>query len=74
MHATVKAYYDWLMESKVRKLFFWGTPGGLINEDKAAWYGKHLKNVKSIETGPGVHYLQENNPHLIGKGIADWLQ
>ena len=26
-----------------------------------------------FHVGPGSHFLQEDNPHLIGREIADWL-
>ena len=32
-----------------------------------------LKNCQPIHIGPGIHYLQEDNPKAIGSGICDWL-
>jgi len=29
-------------------------------------------NLKAVNIGPGVHYVQEDNPHLIGSEIAKW--
>jgi haloalkane dehalogenase len=69
----VQASHDWMVGTELPKLFFWATPGGLILEEKAKWYAQALKNVRSVGIGPGVHYLQEDNPHLIGKEIAKWL-
>lgn len=66
-------YHKWLLSSKVPKLLFWATPGAFISESAAAWYGEKLQNTKSIGIGPGVHWLQEDNPHLIGSSIAEWL-
>ena len=74
MYEIVDSFYAWLMESEVRKLFFWATPGGLISVEKASWYADHLKHVKSVGIGRGVHFLQEDNPHLIGREIAKWLE
>jgi haloalkane dehalogenase len=66
-------WHEWLVQSEVRKLFFWGTPGALIRPEKAEWYGRTLKNVKAVDVGGGVHFLQEDNPHLIGREIAGWI-
>jgi len=35
---------------------------------------KHLKNLKTVDIGPGIHYLQEDNPHLIGSELAQWYK
>jgi len=59
-------YHAWLLESEVPKLFFWATPGVIIGEELAGWYRNTLKNTRSVGIGPGRHYLQEDNPSLIG--------
>jgi haloalkane dehalogenase len=69
----VEKYHEWLLNTDIPKLLFWASPGGLIPEKAAEWYASTLKNVHSIGTGLGVHYVQEDNPHLIGREIAEWL-
>ena len=32
----------------------------------------NFSNLETVDIGPGLHYLQEDNPHLIGKQIAEW--
>lgn len=71
--ATVQAYMDWLGTSPVPKLLFWGTPGILVTPDDAARYARTLPNIETVDIGPGLHYLQEDNPDLIGTRIAAWL-
>ncbi len=71
--AITEKYYAWLLETRVPKLMFWATPGGLVSETKAVWYTNTLHNVRSVAIGPGIHYVQEDNPHLIGYEIAEWL-
>jgi Sigma-70 region 2 len=61
------------LETEKPKLLFWEKPGGLISQDKAAWYQARLKNCQLIGAGEGIHYLQEHNPEAIGKGITKWL-
>ncbi len=33
---------------------------------------KNLKNLKVVDIGPGIHFVQGDNPHLIGTEIAGW--
>nr|4F5Z_A Chain A, Haloalkane dehalogenase [Rhodococcus rhodochrous] len=71
--ALVEAYMNWLHQSPVPKLLFWGTPGVLIPPAEAARLAESLPNCKTVDIGPGLHYLQEDNPDLIGSEIARWL-
>jgi haloalkane dehalogenase len=72
MVELVSHYHDWLLQTSLPKLLFWATPGALVPEEKALWYQKHLQNVKVVHVGAGIHYLQEDNPHLIGKELSTW--
>ena len=67
-----QAYMDWLNASPVPKLLFWGTPGILVTPQDAARYAATMPNLQSVDIGPGLHYLQEDNPDLIGQHIARW--
>ncbi len=33
-----------------------------------------LKNLKTVDIGPGLHFVQEDNPHEIGRELAKWYQ
>ena len=33
-----------------------------------------LRSTRSGGIGPGRHYLQEDNPHLIGEELAKWIE
>jgi haloalkane dehalogenase len=72
MVEVVQRYHDWLLQTPLPKLFFWATPGALISPEKAVWYQQHLPHVKAVHIGAGVHYLQEDNPHVIGQELATW--
>lgn len=71
--ATAQAYMDWLQTSPVPKLLFWGTPGILVTPADAARLAHTVPALESVDIGPGLHYLQEDNPDLIGRCIAEWL-
>ena len=70
---TAETYHAWLLASTLPKLYFWASPGGLILEPKAKWYSENLRNTRSVHLGPGRHFVQEDNPHLIGREVAAWL-
>ncbi|KAL6904135.1 putative hydrolase [Trichoderma evansii] len=66
-------YMAWLLASEIPKLFFWAKSGGIIWEDKAKELAEKLKNTRSVCVGEGIHYIQEDHPHTIGRELADWL-
>ena len=71
---VVERYHSWLLETDLPKLLFWAEPGGIVGVEKAKEYGQVLKNVVSKGVGAGVHYLQEDNPHFIGRETARWME
>ena len=32
-----------------------------------------LKNLKTVDVGAGIHFLQEDNLHVIGSELAEWF-
>ena len=51
---------------------FHGTPGALIPPPVVEMCKQNYSNLKTVDIGPGIHYLQEDNPHLIGEELAVW--
>ncbi|MCY1013488.1 hypothetical protein OV079_49770 [Nannocystis pusilla] len=39
----------------------------------AGWCRAHLPRLEVVELGHGLHFVQEDHPHAIGRGLADWL-
>jgi len=74
VHEVVASYRAWLEETDLPKLFFHAEPGGIIAAERVPEVEKAFKNMRSVGIGDGVHYLQEDNPHLIGETIAEWYQ
>lgn len=70
----VKDYNQKLKDSDIPKLLFYADPGGIIASRAVGWCQNNLKNLKTVNIGPGIHYLQEDNPHLIGSELATWYQ
>ena len=69
---VVEAYNRWLTATDLPKLLFHGDPGGLIQAPVVEWSRQSMKNLKTVDIGPGIHFLQEDNPHLIGSELASW--
>jgi haloalkane dehalogenase len=64
------SYSEWLAHSSVPKLFVSGDPGGMAGsllDFVRTW------NAQREVTVSGLHFLQEDSPHEIGRAIADWL-
>ena len=36
------------------------------------WCQQYLKNLQAIDIGEEIHFIQEDNPHLIGSELAKW--
>ncbi len=70
----VQNYNKRLQETDIPKLLFYAHPGGIITSAMVEWCKQNLKNLKTIDIGEGVHYLQEDNPHLIGSELAKWYK
>ena len=50
----------------------YATPGAIVLEPVVEWCKQNLSNLTTVHIGPGAHYLQEDNPHLIGSELAKW--
>ncbi|MEE8336050.1 MAG: haloalkane dehalogenase [Candidatus Neomarinimicrobiota bacterium] len=73
MYEVIANYNQKLQKSEVSKLLFFATPGGIIDSKTVAWCKQNLKNLKAIDIGKGIHFLQEDNPHMIGAELANWF-
>ncbi len=70
VHDAVSAYSRWLGQSDIPMILFYGHPGGLIREDGVAWCRNTIANLEAVDIGAGIHFVQEDNPHFIGKELS----
>ena len=70
----VMAYREWLQRTALPKLLFYATPGAIIDAEQVAWCETNLKNLTTVDLGEGIHFVQEDHPHLIGAKLAEWYQ
>jgi haloalkane dehalogenase len=68
----VKAYSEWIAQSSVPKLFINANPGAILIGAQRE-FCRRWPNQREI-TVKGVHFIQEDSPHEIGKAIADWYR
>lgn len=73
-HDKVYAYSEWLKETEIPKLFFYAQPGAVIRAETVDYIKNNFSTMKSVDIGAGLHFIQEDNPHLIGEEIAKWYQ
>lgn len=69
---AVGAYNAWLQQTKLPKLLFHATPGAIMPAPMIEWCRANLSGLKTIDIGPGIHYVQEDQPHRIGAELASW--
>ena len=73
-YEIIKAYGEWLKESNIPKLFFYAQPGAIILKDTVEYIKSNFSNMKTVDIGEGLHFIQEDNPHQIGEEIAEWYK
>ncbi|MEE8607516.1 MAG: haloalkane dehalogenase [Nitrospiraceae bacterium] len=69
---AVKACNKWLQETELPKLLFYASPGAITRAPVVEWCKQNLKNLKTVDLGHGIHFLQEDHPHRIGAELAAW--
>jgi len=74
VHDIISSYNQWLQTTETPMLMIYATPGVLGNEMAVQWAKDNLKNLKVVNVGEGIHFIQEDNPDAIGKAISDWYQ
>ena len=70
---VVQAYADWLQRSDVPKLLLYATPGAILRADMVAWCREHIQSLTCVDIGPGLHFVQEDQPHAIGRALRTWF-
>lgn len=71
---AVSDWSAWLAQVDIPKLCFYVSPGVAIKEKDVAIIRKTFKRTKLVDLGEGLHFIQEDYPHEIGRGIADWIR
>jgi haloalkane dehalogenase len=70
--AVVQKYSEWLAQSTVPKLFVNAEPGAILIGAQREFCRK-WPNQREI-TVKGIHFIQEDSPHEIGRAIVEWYR
>lgn len=70
--SVVVAVGEWLKKSNTPKLLQYASPGAIVSPTVAQWMVDNYRNLEAQFVGYGAHYIQEDNPEAIGRGIVDW--
>ena len=73
VYKIIESYSRWLQQTDVPKLFFYASPGGIIDQEIASWVKENFSNLTSYDMGAGIHFVQEDNPHFIGEKLSEWV-
>ncbi len=71
-HRIVTDNRAWLAETEIPKLLIYAHPGGIVTDEVRQRAERDFSNLSTVDIGEGVHYLQEDAPHEIGRAIARW--
>jgi len=68
----VRSYSEWLSGSEIAKLFINAEPGSILTGPQRD-FCRAWPNQREV-TVPGVHFIQEDSPELIGDAVSRWLR
>jgi len=69
---TIGAYAEWLTRTELPKILFHANPGAAITEADVAWCVENMANLQTVDIGDGIHFIQEDNPGVIGAELSAW--
>jgi len=71
---VVEQIGEWLRTSDTPKLLQYASPGAIMPPQAAEWAARNFRNIETQFVGYGRHFIQEDNPEAIGRGIVDWYR
>lgn len=74
VYGAMQEFNEWAKTSATPKLLFYAQPGAIFPAEVVAWCRENLSNLETVDIGPGSHFIQEDNPHLIGAETAKWYK
>lgn len=74
-YQAIKKIEDGLSTLTMPTLLLWAHPGALVSsEERVRWFRQRLPKLEVVDVGPGIHFLQEDQPDEIGRAIVQWLE
>jgi len=62
-----------LAASEYPKVLFVGNPGALVSPELAERFAAGLHHCRVVQLGPGAHFLQEDHPEAIARGVVEMI-
>lgn len=72
--AIMEDILDFMRTTEMPTLFLYADPGVVGPAEVSDWYAANLKQVETAYVGPGLHFIQEDQPDAIGRAVSDWLR
>jgi haloalkane dehalogenase len=69
---AISNYNAWLERTRVPRLHLYAKPGSLNPPELVAALAARCRAYETAYIGPGLHYVQEDQPEAIGRAVADW--
>lgn len=72
--ATLKSIEEFMSATGFPILLLYASPGAVVPPAAVPWYENKIKNLETVYIGPGLHFVQEDQPEAIGRALKDWLR
>ena len=74
VHSAVWDNADKVAKAEIPMLLLTFDPGAIVGPQEVDWARQTFPTLTVKEMGPGIHFVQEDQPQAIGEAIADWLR
>lgn len=65
---------EFMGKTKMPVLLLYASPGVVTPAQAVPWYVERIKSIETSFVGTGFHFIQEDQPEVIGRGLADWIR
>jgi haloalkane dehalogenase len=74
MVAAVEAYDAALARARIPMLLLTFDPGAIVQRPEIDWCKRNWPRIVVQPMGPGIHFVQEDQPEAIGGAVAAWFR
>jgi haloalkane dehalogenase len=74
VHAALWGNAEKVAAAEIPMLLLTFEPGAIVGPAEVAWARGKFPRLTVKEMGPGIHFVQEDQPAAIGTAIAAWLR
>ena len=72
VHRRVAENFEKLKATKIPLLLLYAEPGAIVQGKYLEDLRTNLPAMKTVDIGPGLHFIQESQPTAIGQAIDQW--